>query len=371
MLLSRFLPSLLFLTGWFSSGAQESIFRHFYIEPSFFLGSVLPQNNSIRYLINDHLKAYQVNLGVQTNGSREWHQYLNYPLLGIGYHHSDLGNDEVFGKVHALYGTAAIKTFRQKYVVNLEHHMTAGLGFLTTHYHLQDNPLNMGFGGPVVFFLQYALVVPVRLNKSVELFAGPCFSHVSAGKIIQPNLGLHMLQIRAGGRYHLSPVSYERQDNRQPLTGQKRHQILLSFSGGMKQYSRFTPEKSFVYALSPEYTFDLTHVFGIGGGFDFYLDNSVKPFMLGQYNKKARLDQMVHASTYLSFQLNIGDLAFLVQPGTYIIKNIDDFRNRSIYKLGFRYKINKRISVEALLKAYWLAKADFLGFGVGYSFLER
>jgi hypothetical protein len=93
--------------------------------------------------------------------------------------------------------------------------------------------------------------------------------------------------------------------------------------------------------------------------------------MQEQFRKNARMDQMLHAAAYCSFQLDIGDLAFLIQPGAYIFKNINDFHNRSIYKLGFRYQLNSRLSVEALLKAYWLAKADFLGFGVGYSFLRR
>ena len=38
--------------------------------------------------------------------------------------------------------------------------------------------------------------------------------------------------------------------------------------------------------------------------------------------------------------------------------------------MGFRYCFNDRISASALLKADWLAKADFLEFGLGYSFLK-
>lgn len=362
---------LLLLAIFYGTVAGEGFSRCFYLEPSYYRGSVFPQNNSIRYLVNEHLQAWQLNIGIPADGSKKWHQYLNYPLMGVGIHHSTLGNNEVFGRVTAIYGTTAIKTFLPDLPVNLEHHLTAGFGFLSKHYDLKKNPLNMAFGGPVVFFLQYALLVPVRLGKSVEIFAGPCFSHFSAGKIIQPNLGLHMLQIRTGARYTINPVNYTRRPAHIPLCAAERHQLMLSVAAGIKQYSRFASDKDLLFTLSPQYHFALSHVFGIGGGFDIYLDNSVRSFLQEQFRKNARLDQLVHASVYSSFQLKIGDLAFLIQPGTYILKNIDDFHNRAIYKLGFRYQISPRISAEALLKAYWLAKADFLGFGVGYSFLKK
>jgi hypothetical protein len=158
---------------------------------------------------------------------------------------------------------------------------------------------------------------------------------------------------------------------RQPISGPNRHQISLVASAGIKQYSRLTPEKYTIYALSPEYSFKLSHVFGIGGGFDLYLDNSVKPFMLEHLNKKARLDQIFHSTVHLATLLYIGNLTFLIQPGTYIYQNFEDYHRLFIYKLGFRYQLSDRYSLSALLKAHWLAKADFLEFGVGYSFLKK
>jgi hypothetical protein len=236
---------------------------------------------------------------------------------------------------------------------------------------LYKNPLNQAFGGPVVFFLQYALLIPVRLNRSFELYAGPCFTHTSVGKIIQPNLGLHMLQVRVGGRYNFKPVVYKNEFERKPLSGTNRHQITLVTAAGIKQYSRLNPEKSAVYVLSPQYSFKLSHVFGVGGGVDLCLDNSVKPYMLEHFNKKARFEHIFHSTIQLALALYIGDLDFVIQPGTYIYQKFEDDHGLFIYKLGFRYHLSDRYSVGVLLKAHWLAKADFLEFGVGYSFLKK
>jgi hypothetical protein len=357
--------------GNFCLVAQSDFFSNKYIELSLYYGSVLPQNDAIKYLVKDHLQAIQLNFGINTNGSREWHQYLNYPRLGVGYYYSNLGNDDIFGHVHAFYGTAALETFPRKYFINLEHNLTAGFGILTKHYDLYKNPLNQAFGGSVVFFLQYALLIPVRLNPSFELYAGPCFTHTSVGKIIQPNLGLHMLQVRVGGRYNFRPVILKKEFERKPLSGKNRHQITLVAAGGIKQYSRLTSEKSSIYVLSPQYSFKLSHVFGVGGGIDLYIDNSVKPYMLEHFHQRARFEDIFHSTAQLALSLFIGDLDFVIQPGTYLYQKYEDDHGLFIYKLGFRYHITGRYSVGILLKAHWLAKADFLEFGMGYSFLKK
>jgi Lipid A 3-O-deacylase (PagL) len=371
MAVVRFSLILFFLAGNLRVVARDGLFSGKYIDPAWYSGSVLPQNNNIRFLVHEHLHAFQLNAGINTDGSREWHQYLNYPRLGVGFYHSNLGNDQIFGKVNALYGTVAIKTFPRRFFINLEHNLTAGIGILTKHYSLEKNPLNVAFGAPVAFFLQYGLVVPVRVTPDFEIYGGPCFTHISAAKIIQPNLGLHMVMFRVGGRYNLTRVEYKNKYERQPLPVVNRHQIMLVAGGGIKQYNRLTPEKYGIYFLSSQYSYKVSHVFGLGGGLDFYLDNSVKPWIRDSQNKQARFDQIFHSTVHLAFLLYIGELAFLIQPGTYIYQNFGGYHDWFIYKFGFRYQISERYSVGAILKAHWLAKADFLELGVGYSFLKN
>jgi hypothetical protein len=114
MAFNRLSLILSFLLGNLHLLAQSDFFSNKFIEPSWYYGSVLPQNNTIKYLVHEHLSAFQLNAGINTDGSREWQQYLHYPRLGVGYYYSNLGNDEIFGHVHAFYGTAALKTFPQK-----------------------------------------------------------------------------------------------------------------------------------------------------------------------------------------------------------------------------------------------------------------
>jgi len=343
--------------------SQNAFFSKIYIEPAYYYGSVLPQTNYIGYLLQDHIQAFQLNIGINTNGSKKWHKYLNYPRLGLGYYHSNLGNNNVFGFLNSYYGTVAIKTFRPKYFINIEHNLNAGIAYVTMKYDIYKNSFDIPLGSHYNFYLQYALVFPIKLTKTIEIYGGACFTHISAANIIEPNHGLNMALIRLGSRFNFKPVEYKNEGEVQTHYDTIRHLFTIVVASGIKQYSRYTNDKYWVYAITPEYCYKISPVFGMGGGIDLYYDNSVKPYLLEYKNEKARLNQLLHSTAHLTFQLYIGQLSFLVQPGCYIYKNFDMYQESS-YKFGFRYQFLEHFSAGILLKTHWLAQADVLEFGI-------
>jgi hypothetical protein len=352
--------------------AQKNFFFNKYIDPAGYFGRNLPQNDIIRYLVDTHIYGFQLNAGINTDGSAWWHKYLNYPRLGAGYYHSNLGNKEVFGYVDALYGTAAIKTFRQKNFINIEHNLTAGLGLVGKQYYLHKNSLNTAFGSPVNIFVQYALLIPVRISKNIEIYGGSCFTHVSAGRIVQPNLGLHMISTRFGTRINLQPVEYRDKAIKLPARSDTaRHRFSLTMAGGIKQYSPYEPNMYLLFVLSPDYCLRVGHVFGLGAGADLCYDNAAKPYMLECENKKAAFKELFHSTVHATGCLYIGKLSFLVQPGIYLYTRLENYHRNPMYKLGFRYYLKEHISASIMLKAHWLAKADFMEFGLGYNFWSK
>jgi hypothetical protein len=352
--------------------AQTNFFTNKYVDLAGNYGRNLPQNDNIRYLIEDHIYGFQLNAGINTDGSSEWHKYLNYPRLGAGYYHSNLGNNKVFGFLDAIYGTVAIKMFRQKNFINLEHDLTAGLGFVSKQYYLHKNSLNTAFGSPVNIFVQYALLVPLRINRFVEIYGGTCFTHTSTGRIIQPNLGLHMELTRIGARINLQPVQYkEKATKLLSRSDTAKHQFSFTLAGGIKQYSPYEPDLDLLYVFSSEYCFKMSTVFGIGAGVDLCYDNSIKSYLPEYENKEACFKEIFHSSAHATGRLFIGKLSFLVQPGFYLYSKVEHYRNKMIYKIGFRYNFMEHISASIMLKAHWLAQADFMEFGLGYNFYSK
>jgi hypothetical protein len=369
MIKRKGLTFIVLIFSFLAISAQNDFLSKLYFDPAFYYGSVLPQNDAIKYLTRDHLFAWQLNAGISTNGSRYWHKYLNYPRLGVGYYHSNLGNDEIFGKVNAFYGTAAIKTFKPHHPVNLEHNLTAGVGFMTKAYYLHKNSLDLAFGSPVDFFVQYALVMPVRITRTFEMYGGACFTHCSAAKIVRPNYGLHMLLLRVGSRINLHPVQYETESiTHYPDTS--RHSFSIYTIGGFKQPEVYKKDIYWIYGIIPEYLFNVTHVFSIGAGFDLYYDNSLKPIIPVSSGEKLGFDQLFSSTAHLTTQLNIGALAFLFQPAIYLYRN-DGGPKETPFKFGFRYRISDHFSADIMLKAHWIAHADFIELGMGYSFKRK
>lgn len=366
MTASKFLVmALLFLFN-ASLSAQKTFWNDKYVEPVFYYGTVLARDNAIGYLMQDHIRAFQLNVGIQTNGSGYWQRFLNYPRLGFGYYHGNLGNNEVFGRINSLFGTAAIKTLSQKHRINIEHNLSAGLSLMNTCYYLHKNPLDIAFGSRVNSFLQYAILMPVRVSKQVELYGGMCFTHTSAAKIVKPNQGLHMLLSRFGARVDLTPPVFKPEIAVPTFYDTVKHRFSVIFSTGIKQYNRYSDRKYLVYAITTEYCYKISHVFGFGAGLNFYYDNVIKPYFRDLYNEKAGFDKIFCSTAHATAELFIGQLSFMFQPGIYLYKRFDD-QKKYPFKFGFRYHFCRHLTAGILLKAHWTARADFLEFGVGYT----
>lgn len=367
MKLKQLFCLIFILSGSLTSFSGDNFFSKMYLEPVYYYGSVLPQCDAIGYLLQDHIRGFQMNLGINTDGSKKWQRTLNYPRLGFGYYHSSLGNNEIFGHLNSLFGTIAIKTFNHKFFINIEHNISAGIGMVSKRYYLHKNSLDLAFTSPLNFFLQYALLFPARLSPAIEFYAGPCFTHASVANLVEPNHGLHMTLMRVGSRFNLHPAVYKEEAELRTRKDTALHRFTVVVAGGFRQYSRFTDDINWIYAVIPEYCYKISPYFGIGAALGLYYDTSIKPYMLEYENKKAGPENLFHTTAHASFQLFMGQVSFLFQPGIYLYKNFELYEKQP-YKFGFRYQFQEHLSAGIILKAHWIAQADVLEFGIGYTF---
>ena len=66
-------------------------------------GFIIPHHSYMAYFLTENVNAIQLNFGITTNGSKYWHKEYNYPIVGLGLHHSGLGNDTLYGNLTGLY----------------------------------------------------------------------------------------------------------------------------------------------------------------------------------------------------------------------------------------------------------------------------
>ena len=126
-----------------------------------------------------------------------------------------------------------------------------------------------------------------------------------------------------------------------------------------------------MYALSAEYSRQITYTNSIGIAFTAYVDKSLHKEleMEAQNTESARPDlqtsDFIRLALNLSYELRMGKVAYLIQPGIYL-KNVYKKPGIISNRIGLRYYVNSRWTASVMVKAHWMAIADVVEWGVGY-----
>jgi len=54
-------------------------------------------------IFNAHFPSFEINLGKETYGRKRWQTIYGYPILGVSYWYSQLGNSEFLGSANAVF----------------------------------------------------------------------------------------------------------------------------------------------------------------------------------------------------------------------------------------------------------------------------
>ncbi|RPH33526.1 MAG: hypothetical protein EHM93_04390 [Bacteroidales bacterium] len=350
-------------------GISQTLFskKQLYFEGLSHYGFVAPHHNYMAYFINEHVQGFQINAGIFTVGNKYWNQSYNYPRIGLGYYHSGLGNRKIYGQLDAfyLYVDRAFLNLNNRF--NFGNRISFGLGHISKKFDLYSNNYNIAIGSNLNVFLQYNFEGTVRLTSSMQMKAGVSLIHSSNGSIKEPNMGFNIVTSFVGLQYSLTDqrncISKDQKTN--PDTS--KNQLIASIAYGWKSISRFHSYEYPVYALSLEYSRKISKSGWLGMALTGYLDRSIKK----EFEIPIIPDTTFKSSDYYSFALNpsyemrMGKLAFLFQPGIYLKYSVKDY-GLITNRIGLRYYFRKQWIAGVSVKAHWLAKADFVEWNIGY-----
>jgi len=105
----------------------------------------------------------------------------------------------------------------------------------------------------------------------------------------------------------------------------------------------------------------------VGLALNTYYDSSLKK-ELELDSTKASKGDLIRVSLNLSYELKMGKVSYIVQPGIYL-KNAYTIPGSISNRIGVRYQINRHLLAAITIKAHWVAIADFIEWGVGYKIL--
>lgn len=157
--------------------------------------------------LKDRLKngyaAFEVRLGWQSKGKNHWESQYNYPAYGIGWYSGYVGDVDIFGSPHAVFGFASFPISKgTRNTFQLE--PALGLTYNLKPFNPDHNVINDAIGSKFAVYFSLHAGGKYRLNREMDILYGEDLTHFSNGRTVTPNLGLNMMGFSAGTRYHFN-----------------------------------------------------------------------------------------------------------------------------------------------------------------------
>ena len=282
-----------------------------------------------------------------------------------GYYYSNLGNRDVYGNVHAVYGALTADIFQSNLPFYFKQSVAFGVSYNTMHFDIEENYFNRAVGSHVNAFVSLSLDLVAELGKNIEVTAGPSVVHTSNGNIKQPNFGLNLLNTRVGVTYKFHPgngvkeyVPVKSQD-----FASNRYQVI--FSGGIRQLSHKIPNFFFTGSLMADYSRRVSLYQAYGGGIDWIFDPTEGR---ETYITENRVENIVpwHMGIHLTWERILNRLSIVLQPG-YKVITLSKHNFMQYNRAAIRYRVDDHFFLNCAIKAHGF-RADFIEFGIGYEF---
>ncbi|MFT4754636.1 MAG: hypothetical protein ACI85Q_002196 [Salibacteraceae bacterium] len=314
----------------------------------------------------------------QTNGNKEWHQLYNFPKYGFGVQTLWFPQTSEIGNPLAVYAMleGPIHRWKKSYL-SYAFHFGVAMGW--EPYNPVTNPYNYLMGGPLALYAHLGVLYHQNLGKRWGAEASLGFSHASNGNLKQPNFGINFLDPRLA-------LTYQLQDE-QPIhkptplsVFTPKNEVSLSMSVGTKQLNVFGTDSASKAAFGDEsftiynwvllYQRQISRRSKIGAGIDFTIDPSDNAHGIVVGDKSATypapFNEEAKLALILSYELSIGKLALILQPGFYFYRTIHDPTPLFYQRIGARYDIYKGFYAGTALRAVNFGQADWIELTAGY-----
>ncbi len=360
----QFIFITLFLVTYYNGSTQEriSFWNNIYVKAKYHYGFILSHTREIAYNVEDHVSGIEINISKPTFGGSYYEKIFFKPRIGAGYYMSTLGNDGVFGKVHAFFPYINIPFGDQSAKFHLHYKIAFGMAYLTKKFDLKENLWNTAIGSHGNIYFNFCLNGRFKLNKQNELFAGAGFTHFSNGNYKKPNLGLNIVAVSFGMNHlfnykAISDTQLEAPDIPRGI------EFLVIYSAGFRVHDIDDDNYYFASSLSTEAGKYFSWKRKAGLGIDVFYNQSLEPIYSEKQTGSISQIDLIRPGIHVFHDFLLNRLAITMQIGYYIYSPIPDQR---IYdRIGLRYKINNHLMVNFAIKAHY-ADADFVEWGIGY-----
>ncbi len=331
--------------------------------PSIFGGSIsrgfiFAHVKDMRYFINKNITQYNINIGYQTNGEKNWHLDWRNPEYGLGFYYADLGNPEVLGNSKAAYFYFNTPLLWNNFI-STNFYVGLGTAYLSKCFDNKTNNVNIAIGSHLNIYANVNLRTQIKTNKIIY-YTDFGITHYSNGGTVKPNLGINVPALSLGIKYKTHNIEKVSKMFRS-FKPYNDIQIVQAFS---------VRGSSLSYSLVPKPVIVFTADFGryierrlrLAAGIDIIYDGAA------EYKLKAKNIENYTKTDYISAGLHcgasvlIGDFQFAFQQVIMLYQNYGFYKHWQRY--GFRYILAKKYIIGATLSTHFF-QALFIEPGLG------
>lgn len=328
-------------------------------------GFIMPHHKYIQYLSTGHFTAFELNVGKQTNGRKQWHQLYNYPYIGLSFWTANMANPEVLGSVYTLYPYLNFNLVDHR-KLDFNFRFGTGIAYITKKFEPFDNYKNLLIGTNLNVAISLLYELKWAIQQHIQLSTGVGMTHFSNGALKMPNLGINIPTVNVGVAYLLNTnkpffVPTESLCNKDTT----KFEIQSIVSGGIKEIYPACGDKFGVFSWSNSLIKTWSLKRKIGVGIDLFWEFSNIRSLKRQGIEVKHAYEVIKPGVHVLHQLRFSRLSLVTQIGFYIYAK--DKSDGPIYdRLALQYKLNNNILLNVALKTHF-AKADFVEWGIGYS----
>jgi hypothetical protein len=322
-------------------------------------------------LFNAHFPAFEFSIQQQTYGRQKWERAYNYPITGMTFLYTPLGNNPILGSAYALMPFINFPIYKHRNFT-FGFRFSLGVGYLTKKFDRLNNYKDIAIGSHINAAINLMFEARYRLNEYLTLTGGISFQHFSNGSLKTPNYGVNAPLVSLGLAFR--PV----RDNKdigdryiaptEPFSTTIRNSMEFDFGGalGYKNMTSQLGSNFMVYHFFENTFFPVSRKSKFGFGLDLSYDESHKKILELAGTPAGSPMQIMRPGINAAYELMVGKLGFIMNLGYYLSGK--EKSNGPLYeKICFQYVFSKNFFAHVMLKVHF-GRADYIGWGIGYTF---
>jgi len=338
-----------------------------HIEPRLYFGFIINHHTELEPF-NAHMPAFEISVTKDTYGKKYWERLHNYPIIGLSFFYSSLGNNPALGQVYALYPSITFPVIRSEKDF-LGFKMGVGLSYITKIFDPLTNYKNIAIGSHVNVAINLMAEYRRKLNKTTDIMAGLSLIHFSNGSIASPNYGLNLPMVSVGFSKRLSEPNdmiLLRKPSIPTFSYRDNKIYIFNIMGGYasKNMGNVFGERFDVFILSTNALKYFNEISAIGLQMDFSWDGSHKALLQRKWRQDTSFMQVMRPGIGPVYEMRLSHLIMGFNLGFYF--GGKEKSDGDVYEqLNLKYLVYKGAFLNITFRAHG-ARAAFVSWGIGY-----